>query len=160
VGILTGFIACADVYYLVLIYTTKEKLQLISVPAGSEYLQCFFKEYQTEITKFFPGFDFRADAGRVSFYVLRNLVPACVFIGTPGAEGALEVDLDFVVPAYRDFKPGEFLFIQNRARFRELGFTKLVARSHDRQHDAYLRRMGFAASRSEAGATLFTLETA
>lgn len=160
VGILNGFIACADIYYLVQIYATKERLQLITVPAGSEYLQCFFKEYRAEIVKYFPRFDFQANGERLSFYVLRNLVPACVFIGTPRPDGVLEVDLDFVVPAYRDFKPGEFLFIQNREQFLKRGFRRLLARSHDGQHDAYLRRMGFVPAGNEEGATLFTLETA
>ncbi len=159
VGVLNGFIACADIYYLVQIYATKERLHLITVPPGSDYLQCFFEEYRAEIIRFFPSFDFRSDGDRVSFYVLRNLVPACVFIGTPGPEGVLEVDLDFVVPAYRDFKPGEFLFIKNRDQFRKRGFRRLQARSHDRQHDAYLLRMGFTAAGSGDGLTLFTLET-
>lgn len=159
VGVLNGFIAVCDVYYLIRMYSAKERLHIINVPAGSEYLQCFFDEYRSEISKFFPGFDFRLEDKRVSFYILRNLVPACVFIGTPGPDGTLQVDLDFVVPAYRDFKPGEFLFIENRALFHKLGFRRLLARSHDRQHDAYLRRMGFTAVAEEAGGTLFACET-
>ena len=160
VGILNGFIACADVYYLIQIYTTRERLQLVTVPPGSEYLRLFFEEYRSEIAHFFPGFDFRTGEDRISFYVLRNLVPACVFIGRPLSEGVLEVELDFVVPAYRDFKPGEFLFTQNRARFQEMGVQKLVARSHNPKHDAYLLRMGFAPGSAADGSPLFTLELA
>lgn len=160
VGVLNAFIACVDVYFLVRMYSAKEQLHIIKVPAGSEYLQCFFEEYRSEITRLFPDFDFRLEDTRVSFYILRNLVPACVFIGTPGPDGTLQVDLDFVVPAYRDFKPGEFLFIENRALFHQLGYRRLLARSHDRQHDAYLRRMGFTALATEAEGTLFVCETA
>jgi len=160
VGVLNGFIALCDVYYLVRIYSAKERLRIINVPPGSEYLQCVFDEYRTEISRLFPDFDFRLESNRVSLYVLRNLVPACVFIGTPGDDGVLNVDLDFVVPAYRDFKPGEFLFIENQQLFRDLGFRRLQAHSHARHHDAYLRRMGFTPAGQEKGATLFTRELA
>jgi len=155
VGVLNGFIACADVYYLIRMYSAKEQFHVISVPPQSEYLACFFDEYRSEIAHTFPGFDFRLDDRRVSFYVLRNLVPACVFIGTPGPGGSLEVDLDFVVPTYRDFKPGECLFKQHRALFLDLGFNRLVARSHDRSHDQYLRRMGFEPAGRDGGSTVF-----
>ena len=160
VGVLNGFIALCDVYYLVRMYSAKERLRIINVPPDSEYLQCVFDEYRTEITRLFPGFDFRAEGNRVSLYVLRNLVPACIFIGTPGDDGVLNVDLDFVVPAYRDFKPGEFLFIENRRLFLDLGYRRLQACSHAGHHDAYLRRMGFTPTAQENGATRFTLELA
>jgi hypothetical protein len=155
VGVLNGFIACADVYYLIRMYSAKEQFRVISVPPQSEYLACFFEEYRAEIAHYFPDFDFRLDSQRISFYVLRNLVPACLFVGTPREGGVLEVDLDFVVPAYRDFKPGEFLFGQNRALFQRLGIRSLVARSHEPMHGQYLRRMGFEAIGREGDSTVF-----
>lgn len=158
VGILNAFIACADIYYLARMYSARERFTLIPAQPGSEYLQRFLDEYRAEISRIFPGFDFHPDGSRVGFYVLRNLVPAGLFIGTPRPDGTLEVDIDFVVPAYRDFKPGEFLFIENRALFHRMGFRRLLARSHDRRHDAYLRRVGFTALGREAKATLFACE--
>ncbi len=143
VGILNGFIALADVYYLIQIYATRERLQLVSVPVDSEYLSCFLAAHRQELQSLFPTFDFALRGDQVGLYVLRDLVPACLFIGTPRPEGVLEVDVDFVVPAYRDFKPGVFLFRENQALFRKLGFTAIEARSTEARHDAYLRRIGF-----------------
>ncbi len=160
VGVLNGFIALCDVYYLIRMYSAKERLRIIRATPGSDYLQCFFEEYRTEIAQLFPDFTFQVEAGSVSLYVLRDLVPACVFIGTPGPEGVLNVDLDFAVPAYRDFKPGEHLFIKNQGLFRDLGFRRLVARAHVAHHDVYLRRMGFTPTGQEKGATLFSRELA
>lgn len=158
VGVLNGFIACADVYYLMRMYSTQDQFQVIRVSPGSEYLQCLFQEYRADIAHYFPDFAFRLDERGVNVYVLRNLVPACVFIGTPGSDGVLNVELDFVVPAYRDFKLGEFLFGQNRALFQRLGFHSLVARSHDRTHDHYLRRVGFTPTGKDGTCTIFTRE--
>ena len=155
VAVLNGFIALADIYYLWRMYSTKERFSIIRVSPESEYLGCLLKEYQADIKRLFPQFDFRLDEGRISFYVLRNLVPACVFIGRPTQEGTLEIELDFAVPAYRDFKPGEFIFRQNQSLFRELGFTRLVARTSDRTHDRYLRKMGFSPIGKEGDSAVF-----
>ncbi len=158
VGVLNGFIALADVYYLIKIYATRERLQLVRLAADSDYLRCFFDEYRTELTRLFPRFDFQAGQDRVGFYVLRNLVPAGLFLGTSCAEGVLEVDVDFVVPAYRDFKPGAFLFQENQDLFRRMGYTRIVARSTETHHDAYLRRVGFQPIPGEGDERRFALE--
>lgn len=158
VGALNGFIALVDVYYLVQIYATRERLQLVRVPADSEYLRCFLDEYRTELTGLFPRFDFQVSPGQVGFYVLRNLVPACLFLGTPRGDGILEVDVDFVVPAYRDFKPGVFLFRENRDLFRRMGFRRIVARSTEPRHDVYLRRIGFRPGEGQDSDRRFTLD--
>ena len=160
VAVLNGFIALADIYYLIRMYSTKEQFSIIRVSPNSEYLACLLKEYQADIQHLFPNFDFRLDEGRISFYVLRNLVPACVFIGRQTQEGTLEIELDFAVPAYRDFKPGAFIFSQNQPLFRELGFSRFVARSNDQTHDRYLRRMGFSPTGKEGDSTVFTREMA
>ena len=157
VGVLNAFIACADIYYLVQIYSTKEQFRLITFAAESEYLKSFFDTYRAEISRLFPRFDFQVQGHQLSFCVLRNLMPTCVFVGTPGPDGTLEVDLDFVVPTHRDFKPGAFLFRAQRDQFLQRGFHTLRARSRERHHDAYLERMGFVPSGSEHDARLFTL---
>lgn len=158
VGILNGFIALADIYYLVQIYATRERLQLVRVPADSEYLRCFVEEHRSELARLFPRFDFQLGPDQVGFYVLRNLVPACLFLGTPRSDGVLEVDVDFVVPAYRDFKPGVFLFKENQALLRSMGFRRIEARSTEPHHDTYLRRIGFTASEGQGPDRRFTLD--
>lgn len=158
VAVLNGFIACADVYYLVRMYSAKERFTIVTVSPKSEYLACFLQEYRADILHFFPHFNFNMDENRVSFYVLRNLVPASVFIGNPTEEGTLEVELDFAIPAYRDFKPGEFLFRQNQALFKKRGFTRFVARSSAKEHDRYLQKMGFQPAGKDGDSTLYSLQ--
>lgn len=155
VAVLNAFIACADVYYLVKLYSERERFQLVRISPGSEYLHRFLETCRPELARFFPGFDFTMKDARVGFYVLRNLVPAGIFIGSPRPGGVLAVDVDYVLPAYRDFKAGAFLFAENRELFRQMGFQRLEARSHDRTHDTYLRRMGFEAVGQEGGHTLY-----
>lgn len=158
VAVLNGFIACADIYYLVRMYSAKERFTIVAISPKSEYLACFLQEYRADILRFFPNFNFHLDEHRIGFYVLRNLVPASVFIGNPTEEGTLEVELDFAVPAYRDFKPGAFLFRQNQALFQTRGFTRFLARSHDKEHDRYLQKMGFRPTGKEGDGSVYSLE--
>jgi hypothetical protein len=160
VGILNAFIAAVDIYYLLHMYSKKERFHAISVPPNSEYMACLFEEYRSEMAYLFPDFDFRIDERMVSFSVLRNLVTACVFIGIPAEDGTLDVAVDYVVPAYRDFKPGEFLFGEKRDLFLNLGFQRLRARSHDSKHDYYLQRMGFHPAGKDGNTTVFIRELA
>ena len=54
----------------------------------------------------------------------------------------MRVKLDFVIPGYRDFGVGKFLFDENAAWFRERGIRRLVSDPGAR-HAEYLERMGF-----------------
>lgn len=160
VAVLNGFIALADAYYLIRMYGTREDFRAIPVPENSAYLACIFEAHREEILRIFPRFDLRGEGGRVGFFVLRNLVPAACFLGTPRAEGVLEADLDFALPAYRDLRPGAFLFQERLGLFRELGIRRIEARSADPAHCDYLRRVGFAEEAPVDGQRTFALVVA
>ena len=72
------------------------------------------------------------------------MVPAGLFIGERVGEGGLRVLLDYVVPQYRDFKTGRFLFRDQADFFREQGVREIVSEAGSKTHADYLRRMGFA----------------
>ena len=57
------------------------------------------------------------------------MVPAGLVILEPeGPQGAdARVKLDFVIPGYRDFGVGKFLFDENAGWFRERGIARLVS---------------------------------
>ena len=56
------------------------------------------------------------------------------------------VTLDFVIPQYRDFKIGRYLFQEEREFFRSRGIAEIVSEPGTPRHAAYLRRMGFSPS--------------
>ncbi|MBN2540129.1 MAG: hypothetical protein JXB08_01240, partial [Bacilli bacterium] len=55
----------------------------------------------------------------------------------------LKIDLDYVVPNYRDFKIGRYIFTKQKALFLERGYKKLIACARNSKHKKYLQRMGF-----------------
>ena len=138
------FIVFINLYYLRQMLGSKEFFTLLRVRADSEYLRCFLDFYRAEIERFVPGFRGPPPAEReLTFFVLRDMVPAGLFIGEVRRGGALLVTLDFVIPQYRDFKTGRYLFTHQAEFFREHGIHEILSEPGSPTHAAYLRRMGF-----------------
>lgn len=143
VAAVNAFIVVVDSYYLVRMLGTKEFFRILEVGADSEYLRYWVERNRAEIQRFIPDFDFRPQADALTFFVLRDLVPAGLFIGERAGGEALQVRLDYVLPGYRDFKVGRFLFREHADFFRDRGIRRLHAHPGNAAHAAYLRRMGF-----------------
>jgi hypothetical protein len=144
VGILNAFIFSVDIYYLVGIFGRKENFEILEIRADNHYLLRFLDFHNKEIQKFFPGFTYKPELNTISFFVLRNMAVAGLFLGRRTEEGILHVGLDYVVPEYRDFKNGKFVYYHLKKRFKDKGITKVVAPASGRKHAGYLMKLGFA----------------
>lgn len=132
-----------NIYYLYKIYTEKEYFKLIEINEESNYIKSFFDFYKNDITKYFPDFKFAMAGTTVSFLILRNMVPAGIFVATEHDTESLDINLDFVMPAYRDFKIGKFIFEDNEKYFKDKGYKKLFCHASNNEQNAYLKKMGF-----------------
>ena len=144
VAAMNGFIVFINLYYLHRMLRAREFFHLLSVEPESQYLRHFLDFYDREIRRFLPDFSYQPAAGDLTIYVLRDMVPAGLFIGRMEPEGRLCVTLDFVIPQYRDFKTGRYLFRDQAHFFRAHGITEIVSGGGSKVHADYLRRMGFA----------------
>jgi hypothetical protein len=70
------------------------------------------------------------------------MMPVGVLIVKPENDSAV-IFLDFVIPGYRDFRAGKFLYEESAGFFRQRGITRLISDSGNPRHETYLRRMGF-----------------
>jgi hypothetical protein len=68
---------------------------------------------------------------------------AGVFLAHRKEDHCLSVGLDFVLPEYRDFKNGKFIYLQLRDRFISEGFTKVIAEGNSEKYSKYLSKLGF-----------------
>lgn len=143
VAAMNGFIVLVNIYYLTQIYSTVEYFQILKISADSEYLKTFLNFYQDQINQFQPDFYSRFRDDDLNIFVLRDMVPAGLLVGNLNDEGTFVVELDFVVPQYRDFKIGKFLFDENKSFFKDKGIKQIVARPGNEKHDEYLEEMGF-----------------
>ena len=148
---LNGFIASVDIFYLYRIYSKKELFSTLEVRGDNKYLLKFLDFHNKEIQKFFPGFSYNPEKNTVSFFVLRNMNVAGIFLAHREDGHTLKVGLDYVVPQYRDYKNGHFIYHRLRDRFLKDGFEKVLVKSNSRRHSKYLKKLGF----SETGENLF-----
>jgi len=143
VGFLNFFIVCIDVYYLSKMYSKKEYFKILFIRPENYYLHEFLKFNSKDIKKSFPDFDYKPELNTVSFFVLRNMAVAGIFLAHKNGENSLHIGLDYVIPEYRDFKIGKFVFFDNREKFIENGFTEITTLANTKMHANYLQKMGF-----------------
>lgn len=124
-------------------YNTKDYFKTLAIDKKSEYLKYFLKFYEADINKYFPTANIDVDNSDVNFYILRNVVPAGFFVGNKVKDGVLRIDFDYVVPTYRDFKMGHYIFEDKKNIFLDKGFTSLITYTDNEKHEKYLKRMGF-----------------
>lgn len=144
VGFLNGFIVLVDFYYLFIIYTKKEIFEILEVRAENRYLIRFLEYHNNEIQKHFPGFSYKPEMNTVSFFILRNMSVAGIFLAHRENKDVLKVGLDYVIPEYRDFKNGKYIYLRLKKYFIEAGFKKVVASGNSTKYIKYLKKLGFA----------------
>ena len=143
VALFNGFIVFVNIYYLIKLYQKNITLSILAINADSSYLRAFLAFYKDEIQRFFPEFRFQPNQNPSLFFILSNMVVAGVFIGVKRDDGKLEVQLDFAVPEYRDYRLGRFFYTQNKEYFKHQGITTLIFQTQVEKHQSYLLRMGF-----------------
>lgn len=143
VTFLNGFIVAVDIYYLVRIYRKKEVFDILEVRNDNNYLKEFIQFHHKEIHKFFPGFDLIPEMNTISFFVLRNMNVAGVFLAHRQEEDVLHVGLDYVIPEYRDLKNGKYIYQHLRPWFISEGFKMAYAPADSPKYMKYLKKLGF-----------------
>jgi hypothetical protein len=143
VGVLNSIIVCIDIYYLYTIYSKKEVFEILEINSGSEYLKRFLSFHDARIQKILPGFSYHPDKNSVSFFILRNMSVAGLFLAHRDNDTVLTVNLDYVLPEYKDFKNGKYVYFKVSEKFREAGFTSVVAEGNNQSYFNYLKKLGF-----------------
>jgi hypothetical protein len=149
-------IIVVNLYFLYRIFSSKEYFKLLEVNSSSAYLHYFLNFYKAEIEKFIPDYRFAPSDEQLIIFVLRDMVPAGLFIGQRNEQAEFRIFLDFVIPSYRDFKIGSYLYSQPQF-FRHHGIHKLMSTPHNRMHEKYLKRMGFQQETDQDGKLVCSL---
>ena len=144
VGFMNMFIVLVNIYYLYTIYSKKELFETLEIQTGDNYLEKFLKFHEKDIQAFFPGFTYSPKQAELSFFVLRDMAIAGIFIAHRQEDNSLKVALDYVIPEYRDFKNGNFVLLTLRNTLLEDGVTRIIAQAHNKKHENYLKKLGFA----------------
>lgn len=141
-----GCIVCINLYYLYKIYTRKEEFEIIETSEKDVFLQKFIHFHKKEIQKISPDFDFDISKKDFSYFVVRNMTMVGLFLARKTSEKTLSIDLDFVIPEYRDFKNGAFLYKKLDEAFKKSGIIEIKAIAKTKPHAQYLSEMEFESS--------------
>lgn len=150
VAFLNLFIVFTDIYYLLKIYLNKETFKSVVISMNNQYLDYFLNFHQADIHRFFPTFNKEVIASVehvTAILLLRNSDVAGVFIGEQKSE-VFHVYLDYVTVAYRDLKPGDYLYNQNVNFFKNNDINRIETTCNSAFHQKYLLKMGFKPSNS------------
>ena len=142
-GFMNAGIVIIDAYYLIKMYKSKDYFKFHPIEKDSEYLSLFLDFYQEDINKFISLDKIYISGSDVRLYVLRNMTPAALFSGNKYDENTLNIELDYAIPQYRDFKIGSFVFEENAEYFKNLGYKRFITFSDEASHINYLKKMGF-----------------
>lgn len=141
VGVLNLMTVTINIVQLIRLQRRRELFRVLGVRPDAPYLRYFLDVQSNDIHRFFPAFPTNWN-GDFSLIVARDLVPAGVLLGRRSGD-VLNVDLDYVIPQYRDTKIGRYLFHDEADFFRGQGIREIVSRADTDVHAEYLQRMGF-----------------
>ncbi|GAA1109721.1 hypothetical protein GCM10009630_03430 [Kribbella jejuensis] len=114
--------------------------QVLQVNAGDAYLGFVLERHRKDISRFNPGFT--SGTSPYAFLVQHGDRTVGVVLAHDAGAGQAQIDLDYVVPKYRDFTPGEFVYRRSDV-FTEQGFRQVIAPPRMRDSTPYLRNLGF-----------------
>jgi hypothetical protein len=134
-------IAALNLWFLSRELGGKRDLGAIVVPVDSPFLHDFLGHHVAEIRQFQPEFD-PAGPFDAAFVLTRDGLPAGVVLGRRDGE-RLDIDLDFVLKAYRDSRLGRWLYGPGATVFRSAGVSTVTSAAGTDTHQSYLQRVGF-----------------
>ena len=142
VAFLNGLIVCIDLYYLVQMWRQKDFFTFLEVLPNSKYMNAFVEFYKDDILAIIPTYTHKIEEDVLCFFILLNMMPAGLFVAKIQGEEA-HIQLDYVIPNYRDFQVARFIFEENAAFFLQRGIRRFVSEGGSAIHRTYLEKMGF-----------------
>jgi hypothetical protein len=158
---MNGVLVIINIYYIVQMNKKQKQHSAFTFaiePATSELVGWFLARNGSDLASFHPGLAGRLDAQGAQAAVLfhddeaMGLTAFC-----PDGQGGTQLLADYVVPRFRDYAPGEFVF-SAAGPLRQAGVTSVWIADPTPPVVAYLTQMGFTAA--EPGRWQRTLATA
>ena len=117
---------------------------------GPEHLRRFFLFHERELMKYAPGLTLEDLQGACTCLIFRNMLPVGVFSFRQSGTEA-DIVLDYMIPEYRDFKAGRFVYRTKRMFFKEKGIKRFHAVARHPSHPKYYLKNGFAREEGRSG---------
>ncbi len=144
VAVVNFFIAIINIFYLhKMINHSQTYFSVMAVEPENSYIKKFLEFYASDIQKYVPGFHENNLKKDECWILLRDMKVAGVFLGSKQENHILQIELDYILPEYRDFQTGKYLYEKNKDLFLKKSYTQLIVEPGTRKHNKYLKKMGF-----------------
>ncbi|HBX50308.1 MAG: hypothetical protein A2275_09205 [Bacteroidetes bacterium RIFOXYA12_FULL_35_11] len=141
-AIISTCLLAGDIYMFSKLFVAKNAYNILQVRSNNEYLNTFIEYYKREIYHYSPFYKRNIESS--CFLILNNIDVIGVFIVSVQNKKTLYINLDFVIPQYRDFSVGKYIYIENVQYFYNLGYEKILTVCLNETHKNYLIQMGFS----------------
>lgn len=146
IAITNFFILSINMYFLYKIYTKKDNFNLLKVNTKDEYLISFIEYFLSDIRKYYNNFTYDPQKIDNSFLILRNMQVVGIILTKKTDEQTINIELDYVIPEYRDYKAGNYLYKDNINLFKKMGILKITSEVTSEKHKKYFLKIGFKLS--------------
>lgn len=118
--------------------------EVVPIGTSEPYLASLLARHEPDIARFNPALppDVRARADLAFLTLSGGETVGVVLARRTDRPDEVQVLLDYVLPRFRDFTPGEFVF-RPGGPFAALGIRRVLAPAGMRESSAYLRAVGF-----------------
>ena len=119
------------------------KYEVVEVLPTEGYLRHLLHSLGADIERFNPDFS-RSGADKIQFgfLVLSGAETVGLVLARDAGAGSAQVELDYALPKYRDFTPGEFVY-RGSGSFAVKGYRRVVAPPRMLGAEHYLTTVGF-----------------
>jgi hypothetical protein len=158
VMVTNGSIALINLWFLRQEFFVKaadrHDLGVSRIRPDSPFLTDFIEYHAGDIGRFQPDFTMPFGDDVVSLLLTRDGLPAGLLVGHRSGD-TLAIDLDYVLREHRDSRIGQWIYGPGADVFRDDGIDRLTATALTVDHERYLRRVGFTATDTADGPTVF-----
>lgn len=125
-------LAAINIWYIVRMARTRhDERTYVVIPLGVDdaFVAHIARVHAADIMRFTPAFSWdvmRPDGWAFLIVSGDEIVGVVIGHGDPDDPGVARIELDYVLPRYRDFTPGEFVYRRSRL-FTDRGYRRVVS---------------------------------
>ncbi len=132
-----------NIIQLIKLSRANTSFNLVKAAAGTGAVRYLLDYYAEDIKIYFPEVAIEdTDSCDTAFIILLESTPAGVMVGNMRDGDTVDMKIDYALPAYRDCSVGTFLY----SRLPEYGIKRLTLSGGAREHEVYMKKMGFVRS--------------
>lgn len=138
VAVLNACLLCINFVQTLRQLRHKSDFTELKLDASDLTVQHFLSVNAEDVQKYFPNHRLQAHPKTEIHMIYVECEAVGLLVGTRASD-VYRIEMDYVVPKYRDISVGKFLFPQ----LKKQGVNMLTAASASREHDQYLKKLGF-----------------